>query len=81
MILDDLDAAMGVLTERQKTILRCRFVQKLTLEETGRRVLGETGKPLTRERVRTIQNDALRKLRREMTRLTFVSQIAHEIGK
>jgi len=58
-----IDKALGVLTERERTIIRLRF----GLGEDGcSRTLEEVGKMVhvTRERVRQIEAKALRKLRR-----------------
>jgi RNA polymerase primary sigma factor len=57
----ELEELMGQLTEREASILRFRYGltdnRAHTLEETGRAF------SLTRERIRQIENDAMRKLR------------------
>ena len=58
--------ALGVLENRERTIIEARFFEGLTLKETGRR-LG-----ITRERVRQIQVDAIKKLRRSLQQQGFV---------
>lgn len=45
------------LTEREETVLRWRYKERLTLEKTGKQV------GVTKERIRQIQAKALRKLR------------------
>lgn len=66
---DTLEAALGALTEREMRIVRLRFgiggEGPFTLEETGR-YLG-----ITRERVRQIQEKAMRKLRQVRTIRSF----------
>lgn len=62
MLRQNIDKALGVLTEKERTIIRLRF----GLVEDGRsRTLEEVGKVfhVTRERVRQIEAKALRKLR------------------
>lgn len=58
----ELDELMNQLTERERNILRYRYgledFKAHTLEETGRRF------GLTRERIRQIENDAMKNLRR-----------------
>lgn len=56
-----------VLDERERTILSLRFPQ----DETRQLTLDEVGKELgvTRERIRQLQNIALRKLRKELDRM------------
>ena len=49
--------ALATLTEREQSVLMCRFQQKMTLEQCGK----EYG--ITRERIRQIEAKALRKLR------------------
>ena len=68
-IMAHLDAWLGELTEKQRAVVVRRFglhgYEKCTLEEVG----NEIG--VTRERVRQIQIDALRKLREVMERAGF----------
>lgn len=62
MLRQNIDKALGVLTEKERMIIRLRF----GLVEDGRsRTLEEVGKAfhVTRERVRQIEAKALRKLR------------------
>ena len=58
-----LECAMAVLDEREIDILWRRYRDRLTLEETGH-AFG-----VTRERIRQIERDALRKLRQANRRL------------
>jgi RNA polymerase primary sigma factor len=57
LIVTALDAALSTLSSREERILRLRFWGGLTLEEVG------TKFGLTRERIRQIEGQALRKLR------------------
>jgi RNA polymerase nonessential primary-like sigma factor len=58
--LADLEAAMAKLTEKQRDVLRMRVWQEMTLAQTGE-AMG-----LTRERVRQIQKEAVKRLRELM---------------
>lgn len=53
--------AMNQLTPRHKTVLKLRFWRHMTLEEIGQRL------NITRERVRQIQDRAIKLLRRRIT--------------
>lgn len=55
--VSEIWSAIELLPERSRLILRMRFVEGRTLEETGN-VFG-----LTRARIKQIQDDSLRKLR------------------
>jgi RNA polymerase primary sigma factor len=64
---DNLSKILHVLDERERTILSLRFplgdeVKQLTLEEVGKKL------KVTRERIRQIQNSALKKLKVELDR-------------
>ena len=62
MLRQNIDKALGTLTDKERTIIQLRF----GLVEDGRsRTLEEVGKVfrVTRERVRQIEAKALRKLR------------------
>ncbi len=74
--VDDLDAAMASLQERERKILHMRFVQKLTLEEIGKRGVGINGKNIDRERVRQILAKATRKIRRQVRMRLRVAELA-----
>ena len=52
-----ISAALATLTEREQSVIACRFQRKLTLEQCGK----EYG--ITRERIRQIEAKAIRKLR------------------
>jgi RNA polymerase sigma factor (sigma-70 family) len=54
---DSFDAIISPLTGREQRVLKCRFQDESSLEETGK-IIG-----VTRERVRQIEAKALRKLR------------------
>jgi RNA polymerase primary sigma factor len=60
-LADEVERAMGPLTEREREVLRLRYGlgldRELTLEEIGRRL------SLTRERVRQIEAQAMAKMR------------------
>ncbi|MBZ5559967.1 MAG: sigma-70 family RNA polymerase sigma factor [Acidobacteriia bacterium] len=60
-LADEVERAMGPLTEREREVLRLRYGlgldRELTLEEIGRRI------SLTRERVRQIEAKAMAKIR------------------
>jgi RNA polymerase sigma factor (sigma-70 family) len=51
--------ALEELSGREQQVLRLRFREELTLQETGQRLVP----PLTRERVRQIEKAALVRLR------------------
>lgn len=77
-----LDMALDELTERERTVLKERFVNKMTLE-TCARIHG-----VTRERIRQVEAKALRKLRHPrlsvMFRLapySYTKQVEQENGK
>lgn len=53
----------GVIGKRERTVLSLRYVEALTLEQIGDRI------GLSRERVRQIKSDAIRKLRVKAKRL------------
>lgn len=64
MLRQNIDKALGTLTDKERTIIQLRF----GLVEDGRsRTLEEVGKVfrVTRERVRQIEAKALRKLRQK----------------
>jgi RNA polymerase primary sigma factor len=65
-LIDELGGILGVLDERERRIITARFGLEggnpKTLEEVGRRF------GVTRERIRQLQNGALRKLRRALNR-------------
>ena len=54
---DGLNRAIGTLTEREQKVLKFRYMEGLSLEDTGK----EFG--VTRERIRQVEAKALRKLR------------------
>jgi len=61
----------GCLTEREQEVIRLRYFEELTLEETSKYLFNkETEKPLTGERVRQIEVGAIKKLRRAVMRDT-----------
>lgn len=66
--------AIGILDSREKTILNYRF----GLDGGGEKTLEEVGEKfgVTRERIRQIQNVALRKLRRKIEKLDAVTVTA-----
>lgn len=70
---DHVSKIFEILTERENEVLRQRFGiddgREKTLEEIGE-ILGmrERGKPLTKERIRQIEAEALKKLRRPENR-------------
>lgn len=65
-LIDELGGILGVLDDRERRIITARFGLEggtpKTLEEVGRRF------GVTRERIRQLQNGALRKLRRALNR-------------
>lgn len=63
-----LEQAVRRLSEVERAVLRSRFEGGLTLEETADEIapLTHDGRVLSHERVRQIQADAIRKLRRAM---------------
>ena len=65
---------IGILDPRETTILRYRF----GLDGGGERTLEEVGEKfgVTRERIRQIQNVALRKLRKKIEKLDAVTVAA-----
>jgi RNA polymerase primary sigma factor len=68
-------AALALLTTVEIAILRCRYVDDLTLEETAQKVapLCKFKRTLTRERIRQKEQAALRKLREALTETGFTS--------
>lgn len=64
-----LDNAMQLLDERERAILRKRYCDGLTLEETGRAF------NVTRERARQVEKEALRKLREADNRLSLFLEV------
>jgi len=67
---DMVRQVIGILDPREMTILRYRF----GLDGGGEKTLEEVGEKfgVTRERIRQIQNVALRKLRRKIERLEAI---------
>jgi RNA polymerase primary sigma factor len=65
---------IGILDPREMTILRYRF----GLDGGGEKTLEEVGEKfgVTRERIRQIQNVALRKLRKKIEKLDAVTVAA-----
>lgn len=70
----DLDDIMASLTRRERQVLELRYgfdadgdgdpVEPMTLDDIAERIINKaTGKPITRERVRQIEDKALKKLR------------------
>lgn len=55
---DSIDRLLALLTERERTVLRSRWIGKETLERTGEHLGG-----ITRERVRQIEARAIRRFR------------------
>jgi RNA polymerase primary sigma factor len=72
--VDLVREAIGILDQREMTILRYRF----GLDGGNERTLGEVGEKfgVTRERIRQIQNVALKKLRRKIEKLDAVTVAA-----
>ncbi len=72
--VDMVRQVIGILDAREKTILRYRF----GLDGDGEKTLEEVGEKfgVTRERIRQIQNVALRKLRKKIEKLDAVTVIA-----
>ncbi len=64
MRLDELEEVMGILSDREKTVITLRFglgdAQPTTLDEVGRKL------NVTRERIRQIEARAIAKLRGPM---------------
>ena len=58
-----VDKAIQALPKRTQIIVRMRFWESLTLDETARRLAKTTGTRLTRERIRQIEAKALEALR------------------
>lgn len=58
-----LEEAMSRLTQVQREVLICRFVDDITLEEAAVELHKRGKKLVTRERIRQIQNAALERLR------------------
>src|SRR5262249_60427192 len=71
---DLVDQVIGILDPREVAILRYGF----GLDGGGERTLEEVGEKfgVTRERIRQIQNVALRKLRRKIEKLEAISVAA-----
>jgi RNA polymerase primary sigma factor len=71
---DMVREVINILDPREMTILRYRF----GLDGGGEKTLEEVGEKfgVTRERIRQIQNVALRKLRRKIEKLDAVSVAA-----
>jgi len=72
--VDMVRQVIGILDPREKTILRYRF----GLDGSGEKTLEEVGEKfgVTRERIRQIQNVALRKLRKKIEKLEAVTVAA-----
>lgn len=67
-LIDDLSSAMNFLTEREISVLNSRFCDEpLSLEIIGKKW------DLTRERIRQIENEALRKLRAKLNASVMIS--------
>lgn len=67
---DAARAALSRLPEREAAVLRARYSDGApTLADIGRVTPSCTGSPLTRERIRQIQNEGLRRLRARRGRL------------
>ncbi len=62
-IIDVSERHLAVLNDREGEILWHRFALGKSLEKTGK----DISKPVTRERVRQLQNIALSKLRRVLS--------------
>ena len=60
ILKEHIDSAIDSLTDLERTIIRCRFYQNLTLFDTGVKV------GYTKEYVRLVQNKALDKLKKKI---------------
>jgi predicted DNA-binding protein YlxM (UPF0122 family) len=65
--LKGLEYVLGLLSERERQVLRDRFEDDLSLEDTGRKY------NITRERIRQIEAKAIRKLRHP-ARMKYITQ-------
>ena len=65
MLKDQLNEVLATLTDREQEVLRLRF----GLDDGRGRTLEEVGKEfnVTRERIRQIESNALRKMRHQKT--------------
>ena len=66
VVCDQVCSLLGILSERERTVVNLRFWQYLTLDEVGLRI------NLGKERVRQIETKALRKLRWAIDERTMI---------
>lgn len=73
-----INSILSILNDDEATVLYLRYVDGMTLEETGVKFgkLLRSGKPITKEQIRQKQAKALRKLRHKVRTNKLKSHIA-----